>query len=223
MKRILSILVTVLVFGTLVYAKSLIIIQPNGGEFFKGSPMTINWTKDFPAAGYNASRMLIMASHLDGDITTNDLIVEVDVNTGQYAWPKVGFAKTKELSAGSDYSILLYMKNDPSTSVRSSPFTIKATLSQLGPPVTSYSYNIVIYFPNDVITWHFGQPNLVLWSRKNIEQYDKVYFWVRRPDGTIASYDKISESIYNFNVSAVSHKYQSHRGNVKSQPVCRSD
>jgi len=48
MRKALSILVAFHIFGTLVYAKSLVIVQPNGGEFFKGSPLTVNWTKDFP-------------------------------------------------------------------------------------------------------------------------------------------------------------------------------
>lgn len=175
-------------------AKTITITQPWGGEFRVGTSMTIVWTKDFTPIDPGARRLLIKLFHRSGDLTSDlGLIEEVDVNTGQFVWTKVGHTKTGEAPADLNYTILLIMKSNPSTFASSPEFTIKPSFrTSLLPSVSmAQSKGIRIYSPWQEVIFRFDKPNPVMWDRSQIEAYDKVYFYVRRPDGSNAGFNQM--------------------------------
>jgi hypothetical protein len=179
-----------LVLSVSVSAKTISVTQPLGGEFRAGTSMTIAWTKNFTPIGPGAARLLVKLYHRNGDITSDlGLIEEVDVSAGQFVWTKVGHTKTGEVPADSNYSILLIMKSDSLTFALSPEFAIK--------PIFKRSASVVelkiirIYSPPQDVVFLFDKPNPVMWDRSLIRAYDKVYFYVRRPDGSNAGFNQM--------------------------------
>lgn len=171
-------------------AKTISVTQPTGGEFKAGSSMTIAWTKNFTPIGPGADRLLIRLRHRSGDIASDlGLIEEVDVNSGSYVWTKVGHTKTGDVPAGTNYSILLILKADPSTFAFSPEFTIKPIFKPNASVVELKA--IKIYSPWQDVVFLFDKPNPVMWDRSLIAAYDKVYFYVRRPDGSNAAFNQM--------------------------------
>jgi hypothetical protein len=171
-------------------AKTISVTQPTGGEFRAGTSMTIAWTKNFTPIGPGAARLLIKLYHRSGDITSDlGLIEEADVNAGQFVWTKVGRVKTGNVPADSNYTILLIMKSDPSTFARSPEFAIKPTFR---PGASTVQLKVIrIYSPAQGMVFLFDKPNPVQWDRSLIAAYDKVHFYVRRPDGSNAAFNQM--------------------------------
>ena len=167
-------------------AKTIAIVQPAGGSFRKGQPMTITWTKDFSVSGAPANRVLIKLFQRIGEFVTEfDLIDEVNVNLGQYVWPNVGQTKNKSVPAAANYAIYLIMKTDPATAGQSAPFEIKSRFPAAMKQINLRTINV--YAPWENVIFNFGQPNPFLWDRTLIESYDTIYFYVRKPDGSNAA------------------------------------
>lgn len=172
-------------------AKTISVTQPTGGEFRSGSSMTIAWTKNFTPIGPGADRLLIRLRHRSGDITSDcGLIAEVDVDAGSFVWAKVGHTNSGDAPADTNYSILLIMKSDPVTFAFSPEFTIKPVFKP-GQGVLVELRAIRIYSPWQDVVFLFDKPNPVMWDRSVIGAYDKVYFYVRRPDGSNAAFNQM--------------------------------
>lgn len=172
-------------------AKTISVTQPTGGEFRAGSSMTIAWAKNFTPIGPGADRLLIRLRHRSGDITSDlGLIEETDVDAGSFIWTKVGHVTTGDVPAGTNYSILLIMKSDPSTFAFSPEFTIKPVFKP-GQGLLVELKVIRIYSPWQDVVFLFDRPNPVMWDRSLIAAYDKVLFYVRRPDGSNAGFNQM--------------------------------
>jgi hypothetical protein len=171
-------------------AKTISVTKPLGGEFRAGTSMTIAWTKNFTPIGPGADRLLVKLFHRAGDITSDlGLIEEVDVNIGQFVWTKVGHTKTGDVPADSNYTILLIMKSDPATFAFSLSFTIKPSFK---PSAALQEARIIrISSPWQDVVFLFDKPSPVMWDRSLIAAYDKVYFYVRRPDGSNAGFNQM--------------------------------
>lgn len=197
MKLILAVLALTFSLAATAAADTLTLTQPAGGSFTIGSPMAIAWTKNFTASG-GAAAMVIRILQRSGDLYLDKgQVAEVSVNASPWTWQNAGTLQGGSLPAGSDYLVTLQMKQSPSVTARSAEFSLKRRFVEpVKAPAVLQGSGIKVYIPNALL---HCTPSVctILWDRTNIEAYDKVYFWIRLPNGAIGSRDKVFGTMSN--------------------------
>jgi len=190
-----------------VFAASITIIAPNGGEKWqKGSDQTIKWTSSQIASGN------VKLTLWRGGINLGTVAYNIPVGQGAYKWKVGALQSVAAQGPGAGYTIKIRLQGATPSDFSDAPFDITSSA-----PAPSGS--IQVTSPNGGENWSRGSSSNITWTAPGINSGTFRIKLLKggAPVGIIASGIPATQHFYSWNVGATNLPFPGAGANYRVQ------
>lgn len=186
MKNTFLLLFSLILVTAPLAAQKVTVTSPIGSEpWVLGSAHNITWTPE------NAGSIKVNIILRDSGGKVGVIKSQVALAAGSWSWASVGTLEDGTAVAPKAGYIVRIRNAEGTVSDDSNPFQISAKHPFRMPISPALLRGIRVYMPMKDWVFEAGKPLPIMWDRSGIQSYDKVYFYVMRPDGMIGWRDQV--------------------------------